>query len=165
MLESQRATEEAMNAVTRKWMPFTVTHQALNLLLSLALVGACILLLLWSPKAPLVFFVAVLGNLVVDVLGAVLGALVQRDSMDAMKQMVMSPAMTGPGASPEAARIMEGVLGASAWMGVCVAGVLVLVKLTYYASGALYLRKPETMRLFTPAPPHAPSASLRGDLL
>lgn len=165
MVEMQRNMEDQMNAVTHEWMPFTITHQALNLLLSLALVGASLLLLVLHPKGPLLFFLAVAMNLVVDVLGAVLGALVQREAMAVMRQAIVDPAMTGGAPDPGVAHMMEGIFGASTWVGLCFAGVWVLTKLSYYLASAVYLRKPNTRALFTPATANIDASTHRGDQL
>lgn len=146
-LESQRAMQHRIEEIQRKWMPFTATQQTLNLLASAALLAAGVLLLRMHARGPMLFVASVIGNLVVDLAGGVLGVVIQQDTQEVMHQMMADMAAQSPGA-PGAGRMFEGIVQASSWLGVCMAGGWFLLKAAYYVWGIVYLRKPEAKRLF-----------------
>lgn len=146
-LEAQRAMQERIEEIQRKWLPFTVTHQSLNLLASALLLAAGVMLLRTNARAPGVFLGAVGANVFVDLAGGILGVVVQQDTQEVMQQMMADIAAGSPEA-PGADRMFEGVMQASAWLGVCMAGGWLLLKVAYYVWGVVYLRKPEVKRLF-----------------
>lgn len=152
-LQAQLDAQRELQEVTSAWMPFTVTHQALNLIASTVLLVVGILLLRWHPLAPMAFLVAGAANAVVDLAGAVLGVLVQRDTSEVMRRMMSSAAATDPASAQEMGRMFDGIMQASAWVSMCFAGGWVLLKLVYYGWGAVYLRRPDPRRLFEAAPP------------
>lgn len=144
MVEQQLATQDQINAIQSRWMPFTGTHQVLNLLASSLLLAAGILLLRTSALAPMLFVVAVAANAFVDIAGAVLGVLMQMEMQEVM-QGFFRGAATG---DPQMERMFDGIMRASGWTGVCFAAVWALAKLAYYLWGVAYLRKPDVRALF-----------------
>jgi hypothetical protein len=143
-VEAQLAMQDQVNEIQQEWMPFTGTHQALNLIASSLLLAAGILLLRTSRTAPPLFVAAVAANVFVDIGGAVIGVLVQMDMQSVMQNMFSGAAM----GDPQMDRMFDGIMKASGWTGVCFAAVWVALKLGYYLWGVIYLRKPEVRALF-----------------
>ena len=146
-LESQRGFQQQIEELNAKWVPFTATHQTLNLIASAILLAAAIMLLRTSARAPTVFVIAVAANVFVDLVGTILGIIVQQDMQEAMQGMMADMAAQQPGA-PGADRMFEGIMQASSWLGICFGGAWLLVKIGYYVWGLVYLRKPEVKQLF-----------------
>ncbi len=147
-IQAQLAAQDEIYEVTRRWMPFTLTHQGLNLIASMVLLAASVLLLRWSGVAPAVFLGAVVANVVVDAAGSILGILVQQDTSEVMQRMMAATASGTPGAPPEMERMFEGIMQASSFVGVCFGVGWLLVKLGFYVWGVVYLRRPATRGLF-----------------
>jgi hypothetical protein len=149
-VDRQRRMVDRMRAVTAEWLPFTATHQVLNIVASVVLLGASVMLLRWSATGPSLFVVAAAANLIVDTGGAFVGALVQRETSEMTREM-MREVSAGAGAPPPPGMgdMMEGFVQASAWMGMCLAGGWVLLKLGFYVWGVVYLRKPEVRARFS----------------
>ena len=143
-IEAQLAMQDQVNAIQRKWMPFTGTHQALNLIASSLLLAAGILLLRTHRTGPLLFVAAVAANSFVDIGGAVIGVLVQMDMQSVMQNMFASAGM----GDPQMDRMFDGIIEASGWTGVCFAAVWVALKLGYYLWGVVYLRRPQVRAIF-----------------
>ena len=143
-IEAQLAMQDQANEVQRKWLPFTGTHQALNLIASSLLLAAGILLLRTSRTGPTLFVAAVAANAFVDIGGTVIGVLVQMDMQEVMRGMFDTASM----GDPQMDRFLDGIMKASSWTGLCFTAVWVGLKLGYYLWGVLYLRKPAVRALF-----------------
>lgn len=149
-IEAQRRMQDEMAAINSKWLPFTASHQALNLLASTLLLAAGVLMLRGSPRAAVVFLAAAGVNLFVDLAGGGLGILVQQDTQEAMQSFMSTAAATQPG-GPDMARMFDGIMQASGWASACFAVGWLLVKAGFYGWGAIYVRKPAARAYLTAA--------------
>lgn len=151
--EMQRQMQERLLEVTRKWRPAVIGHQALNAIVSIFLLAAGIMLLRWNPKGLQIFFAAAIGNLVVDLGGGILQMFMQMETNEVMQQMMRDITTSDPNAPAGMGRMMDGIMQASAGVGVCFAVGWGLLKIGYYVAGLLYLRKDHVQRLFSDEPP------------
>lgn len=147
----QRDFQRELNArvmeIQARYRVPILAHQTLNLLASIVLLVAAIWLLKWRKNAPMLATLAVAANLVIDLGGGILQFILQREN-----QVVVSEAMRhfeGTGAPPGMERTMEGMMNASASMGVCWLVAILLFKIGYYGYTALYVRKPAVRELLT----------------
>lgn len=151
-LDAQRRLE----SITDSYLPLTITHQVLNLLASLALLVASILLLRWRPIAPLLFAIAAGANVLIDLAGLAVGLYVQLGTRDAMQEFMADVGGADPMAPVEMGEMMGAMASATIGASVCIGIGLFLVKLVYYALGVVYVRRPGTQALFTEPAPSAP---------
>lgn len=146
-LEILEATLEAQ----RPYMPFLIMGNLFNALASALLGIGCVLLLMGHARAPLAFGVTAGIAAFSDVLFGVLSYLVGMATSS-----VMSDSMTGmfegiPNGGDAGA--MMGIFGtAIGYITACWTAMWVLIKLSYYTGGALYLQRPHVKRTFEPAP-------------
>ncbi|MCC6872958.1 MAG: hypothetical protein IT378_01515 [Sandaracinaceae bacterium] len=146
--EFQRELNHRIMEVQARYRIPILAHQGLNLFASIALLIACILLLRWRSNAPGVAMFVVAANTVIDLGGAVVQSLMQRENAVAVSE-AMEHLTESANAPPGMERTMQGVMGASAAMGFCWVGALLLIKLGYYVWVALYVRKPDVKAMFT----------------
>lgn len=144
-LDAQRRLE----GITDSYLPLTISHQLVNLLASLALLAASILLLRWRPVAPLFFAIAAGANVLVDLAGLAIGLYVQLGTRDAMQEFMVDVGGADPMAPVEMGEMMGAVANATIGASVCIGIAFFLVKLAYYALGIVYTRRPATQALFT----------------
>jgi len=144
-LQRQLELQERLQEVTDSWMPFTLTHQVLNLFASLALGIAGILLLRWK-KLGLTLFVGAAGvGILVDTLGAVLGFLAQLEMKPILREFLAASGENGPAGFAET----MGAFGeASASASMCMAIGFLIIKIAYYAWGIVVVRKDEIRALY-----------------
>lgn len=153
-VEANIRMQEAMREALEPYTPALIAQATLNLLASLGLLAASVLLLMWKPIAPATFMLTVAANAFVDIGGAVLQAIVQRHSMAAMQAGLAEVTAAGP-QPPGMDQMMEGIAGATTMATMCIGGLWILLKLAYYGSGVMVLRKDENRALFAPAGPNS----------
>lgn len=141
--EMQRELNHRLLEVQADYRAPILAHQGVNLLASLLLLAGAIALVRWKKSAPMLMTVAVIANAVVDLGGSVVQWLISRENSAVMAD-VMQHFPNGP---PGMERTMQGVMGASAAMGVCWLVVIVGAKLGYYVWSAIYVRKPNVREL------------------
>jgi DNA-binding YbaB/EbfC family protein len=86
--------QERMQEVTAAYRPAILVHQGLNLVTSVALVIACILLVRWSARGPGLFIGAAIASLLVDLAGGGVQVVMQL-SMNAIMQDYLSSLAAG----------------------------------------------------------------------
>jgi hypothetical protein len=150
--ELQQRMQEELTDVNRRHRIPLIAHGAMNVLASAALLGAGILLFMWKPMAPMVFVIAAVANLLIDIGGAITGLLVQREMNEIMGRYMSAIATGGAAdAPPGMDRMMDGIMQASATAGICFALGWLVLKLGYYAGATLYLRRPAVRALYSPS--------------
>ncbi|MFK7991158.1 MAG: hypothetical protein AB8I08_34385 [Sandaracinaceae bacterium] len=125
-LELQSQTLE----ITERWQLPMIGGQVLNVLSSLLLLVAGVLLFRWSPLTFKVLVAACIGAAIADLLLGGIGMLVQRETMALMSETMV----TG---DAEVDRLTSGFARAGATSGICFGIGWVLAKLGVYA-GALW---------------------------
>ncbi|MEQ8457482.1 MAG: hypothetical protein RLO52_11815 [Sandaracinaceae bacterium] len=144
MLQRQLETQDRLQEIAESWQPFTLTHQVLNLFASLALGIAGILLLRWKPMALGLFVGAAAASIFVDVIGTVLGIVVQLQMKPIMREMMAGAAEAAPGMGDTMGAVGE----ASASVGMCMGALFLVVKVAYYVWGIVVVRKDAIRSLF-----------------
>lgn len=147
-IEANVRMQENIQAVVEPYKPVLIVHGVLNLLASLGLLTVSVLLLLWKPAAPGAFALIVGANVFIDIGGAIVQGIVQSHTMEAMSAGLAEVAAAGPQA-PGMGQMMDGIAGATTVATVCIGGLWILAKLSYYVAGVMVLRKSETKALFS----------------
>lgn len=149
LYDQQLRMQEELEAVQAGMRPAVLAHQVGNLLASIALVAACVMLLRWSPRALGIFTIAALLSIVVDAAGGGLQLWVQRASSEVLQRYMTD---LGSGAPPGAERAMGTLMSASANAGICFGLAWTLAKLGAYVGSLVYLRKADVRALFAQRP-------------
>ncbi|MBX3269703.1 MAG: hypothetical protein KF729_05555 [Sandaracinaceae bacterium] len=131
--------------IASAWRVPMIAGQGVNVLGSLLLLVAGILLFRWHPQAPTIFFVAVALSIVADLLVGGVGLIVQRQTVAALTEVTAN--LSGSG-DPAAERMMGSVLRASGTFGFCFAIGWLVAKLGTYVGSVVYLRKEPVRALF-----------------
>lgn len=137
--EFQREVNRRSLEIARSWRVPTIASLVANMLGSLLLLLAAILLFTWNPNAVMVFMGAAAFSILVDTASAGLGIAIQQETMAAMQQAASE---IGTGGND---RLMGGIVRASGNLGLCWAIGWLVAKLSFYVGSVLYLRK-ETVR-------------------
>jgi len=124
------------------WQIPVVAAQAGNVLVSLFLLVCAILLLRWHPAAVVATLLALGIGAIVDLTNGGLSVAVSLETTRAMAEMASE---VGGSAGARGASFVT----ASGSVGVCFAAGWTLVKLGFYAFGALTLRRPSVRSLFS----------------
>jgi hypothetical protein len=136
MEAQQRAVE-----VQRGYRVPLIASQVLNVLGALALLVAAILLFRLSPATAAVFAAAAGLSALADLATAGISTVMQQQTFAVMGDMTQ----TG---DPQADRMAQGIFQASGTFSVCFSVTWTLVKLAFYGGALLWLRRPDTRRLF-----------------
>jgi hypothetical protein len=143
--EFQRELNRAVLEVQARYRVGIIAHQGANFLASIVLLVAAIALMRWKKSAPGLMTIAVIANVLVDLGGSVLQFFMHRENTAVMEQVMTQ--FDGAGGPPGMERTMQGVMGASAAMGICWLVALLVLKLGYYGWAAMYVKKPQTREL------------------
>ncbi len=152
MLRRQLEMQERMQEVTAAYRPAIFVHQGLNLLTSVVLVVACILLVRWSARGPGLFIGAAIASLLVDLAGGAV-QLVMQWSMNAIMQDYMSSLTAGDPSLAGMERTMSAAMGAGGAVGICFAVGWLVLKTAFYVGGSMQVGKREVRELFLGKPP------------
>ena len=160
VLERQLQLQETLRTETQRWLPLSVAHQSLNMLASLALLIASVLLFRWHPKAPRLFVGAAYASLAIDLVGVATAIVMQLAMQDAMQSFFTASAAADPNMPAGMGDLMGPLAQASVGASVCMGIGFFGIKCAYYVWGIVFVRKDTTRALFAPPPAPAPSPAV-----
>ena len=137
--------------------PYSITTSSLGMLVGLLVLALAVGLLALRREALTASKFVLPVGIGFELVQTVFSIWVQAQLMDIMQGAAHE--VTGAATSPHVAEAVGQAMSASLWFGMCCAGFFTLAKLAYYGASLWYLRKPETVALFTTPMP----LSARGD--
>lgn len=144
--ELQREMNAELMEVASAWRIPAAIAQVGNVLVSLVLLVAGVLILRWHPKAPMIFMAAAILGIVIDLALGGLAVGQQLQTIPITERYMQQIAEIG--ADPATERMMGGVAKASGALGFCFTAGWLLIKLGAYIGGIVYLRREPVRRLF-----------------
>lgn len=135
MLQSQRRIQE----VTERWYPVQGAIILFDIVLSIALLGGSVVALSWSAFAP---------SALVGIFGAGTLYEVAKTGVSIWIQIANTEALQAAFQSDPAMGGMQGSVAAGMTIGICFAVGWAVLKIAYFASGLVYMRKRDTRDLF-----------------
>ncbi|MGE0787423.1 MAG: hypothetical protein AB7S26_17250 [Sandaracinaceae bacterium] len=140
--QQERQLELQRRAVTAQ-APFkvpTMVAQGLNIIGSLALIVAAVLLFRLSPACFIVFVAACASSALADIATTVLSYLTQQATLEVFRDLTT----TG---DPQAEQLMRSTMRATSTVTMCMSGGWLLAKLGFYAGCLAYLRRASVRQL------------------
>lgn len=144
--EQQLVMQERMNELNEEWRGALFSHQFVNLLASILLLGGAIQLLRWKAKGLTIFTVGAVASILADGGGAVIAILYQLEIgavlQEYMAGLTSDPALAG------AERTLDAIGTASTRAGMFIGAAWAAVKIGAYAYAVVLVRKPAIRTLF-----------------
>lgn len=164
MTAAQDASPGAGGAMMRETLalqntmrPFLIVISSVDLLVGFVLIAGAAMTLALSRVGRTVFAGALLVALGWDLVGLVVKLFVQWKTQQLMQRFMSEMATDMPppsGGGPDVGSMMSTWIGASLAIGVVCAGGWVAIKVAFYVSSLLYLRRPEVHALFALSDEH-----------